>query len=184
MPTLHLDILAREGMVMMCKKRYEYKRYGNPAISLCCSAVVDTAVSENRCSWLLVCCWPAGINRQQRGKQHRLRLLVKVIERELAWTCGPVSCLRVLCLLSTGVTINVMIPWLVSAGLTRSPALEGVVDPLCSSEVAVASGRNWSDNKGKWSDQIGRLGLCSVYEVLCTFPLCSITTSDSSSCTS
>jgi hypothetical protein len=48
----------------------------------------------------------------------------------------------VLCLVSTGVTINVMLRWQVSTGLTRSPVLEGVEDPLCSSEVEVASGKN------------------------------------------
>lgn len=85
---------------------------------------------------------------------------MKVVARELASTCGPVSCLRVLC--STGVTINVMLPWLLSAGLTRSPALQGVEAPLCSSGVAAASERNSNDNKGKWSNQIGQVRLCKV----------------------
>jgi len=47
------------------------------------------------------------------------------------------------------VTISVMLSWQVSAGQTRGPVLDGVEDPLCSSEVAVASEKKQNDNKGE-----------------------------------
>jgi len=122
------------------------------AQSLCYSAVVDTAVSENRCSWLLVCWCPLGLAYQRVTgcKEANINSLTASDggRKKCCWNLW--CCCRVLCWVSTGVTITVMLPWQVSAGLTRSPVLEGVEDPLCSSEVEVASGKNWKDNTGKW----------------------------------
>lgn len=63
---------------------------------------------------------------------------MKVAESDLE-AARPVPCLRVLCLVSTGVTISVMLVWQVSPGPTRSPVLEQ--GRSCSSEVAAASAK-------------------------------------------